>query len=269
VNDVLQVALAASQKARKILLKHFGKLKSSQVKKKSKNELLSFVDISVEKSIQKTIRKRFPQHQFLGEESYNAKQTKTTETPTWIVDPLDGTTNYVNGLPHFSISIALMHQNKLLMGLVLDPLKNETFWATQNTRSKLNGKTISVSKTSKLNDAFIAFGTPYRLKRNKPAYYKTLKKIQEKVCDQRRFGSAALDLCYVASGRFSGFWEIGLESWDSAAGILIVQNAGGMVTDFAGQSIDIHKPNLLATNGKIHNQMKTVFKNHFLNNKPI
>ncbi|MFH1761401.1 MAG: inositol monophosphatase family protein [bacterium] len=252
MKTILNTANEAAAKASRLIMKHFGKLKFSQVNKKAKNELVSFIDTTAEKIIKRVILKKYPEHDFLGEETgLSGKKGDNM----WIVDPLDGTTNYVNGIPQFCVSIGFVHNSSVQVGLVYDPVKSECFTATKGGISKLNGRRIFVSAQKALEESLIGYGTPYRLKYNRKKYYEIYGDIQKSVRDQRRMGSAALDLCYVACGRFSAFWEVGLAPWDIAAGMLMVEAAGGTVTDFRNKPCSLDMPHILASNGIIHDKL--------------
>jgi myo-inositol-1(or 4)-monophosphatase len=176
----------------------------------------------------------------------------------WYVDPLDGTTNYVHGYPCFSVAIALEAEGEVVLGVVCDPMRKETFSAIQDGGAFLNGRRISVSKTRCLDDSLLATGFPYDIRENRENnldHFRGFSLVSQGV---RRDGSAALDLCYVAVGRLDGFWEMGLGPWDLAAGVVLVREAGGTVTDFKGRGFSIESGEVLATNGLIHRQMVSV-----------
>lgn len=204
---------------------------SSKIEHKGLNDLVSYVDKEAEKQLVKGLRLILPKSGFIAEEG---TATKSSEEYIWIIDPLDGTTNFIHGLPVYSISIALMHQNKLVLGLVYEINKNELFYAHKNSGAWLNDKSIYVSSTSKLSESLLATGFPYHNFDRLETYMELLTHFMKNTHGLRRMGSAAVDLAYVACGRFEGFFEYNLNPWDVAGGAFIVQEAGGVVADFKG-----------------------------------
>lgn len=194
----------------------------------------------------------FPNHAFLAEE--DLFEDKGSEF-RWVIDPLDGTTNYAHKFPIFCVSIGLEHGQEVVLGVVYDPMREEMFWAVKGKGSFLNGKRLKVSQTSRLEQSLIATGFPYDVRESKNNNLNHFSNFLVRAQAIRRCGSAALDLCYVACGRFDGFWEIKLNPWDVAAGGLIVLEAGGRVTDFQNGSFSIYNKQVLATNGLIHGEM--------------
>lgn len=220
------------------------------IEHKGRIDLVTHADKASQKMIIKNIEKRFPGHAIIAEEGYD-KSGK--EGFVWYIDPLDGTTNFVHGVPVFCVSIALYKGSTPLSGVCYNPSTQETFCAEKGKGSFLNGKRIQVSGTSKLIDALVATGFPYKsenMKKVMERFFKVVSRVQ----GIRRFGSAALDLCYVASGRFDAFWEMELKPWDMAAGVLILEEAGGMVTSFDGEEFDLNNGNIAASNKIIHNK---------------
>ncbi|WP_028316352.1 inositol monophosphatase family protein [Desulfatibacillum aliphaticivorans] len=240
-------ALAAAHGAAKVLLKYYGRARV--VKKKGEIDLLTQADKASEEIIVEAIARAFPDHAILAEEG-SGKEADSEYT--WIVDPLDGTTNYAHGLPLFSISIGLARAEKTIFGLVLNPVTQELFVAKEGQGATLNSRPISVSDQTDLQDSLVVTGFPYGLKTMMPELMDRFSAVLPKVQGVRRLGSAALDLCYVACGRFDGFWEQNLAPWDTAAGECIVREAGGKVTDFAENEFSPGGSQILATNGKIH-----------------
>ncbi len=243
-------------------LKSSGKIlkKNLTVKKHIKDkgnagiDIVTQVDLKSEKNIIGLISKAFPNHAILAEES----KAQDGDDYKWIIDPLDGTLNYSHGFPNTTVSIALEHKGKILMGGVYDPFRDELFFAQKGNGSFLNGKKIHVSSTPKLNRSLLCTGFPYDLRvgNNANKYLKIFKKFLLSSQAVRRCGSAAMDLSYLACGRFDGFWELKLKPWDTAAAVLIVQEAGGKVTTYSGKPFSIYQNELLASNGKIHTEMK-------------
>jgi myo-inositol-1(or 4)-monophosphatase len=248
-----QAALAAAE----ILIRHFKKLPEEAVRKKLKNDFLSFVDESSEKTIIDILLKHYPDHSILAEEG---GVQKADSEYRWIIDPLDGTTNYIAGLPIFCISIALQKNEEIILGLIYDPIHDEMFHAEKGKGTFLNDSPIHVSSKASLSESFIATGFPFKAKHFLSDYQKIFAGLFKECIGIRRMGSAAIDLAYLAAGRFDGFWEIGLNPWDVAAGSLIVQEAGGKVTDFWGSNNFINNNYLLASNNLIHKEMEKIIR---------
>lgn len=250
LNFLKKVGSAAADKGARKLLFHFGNL--SKVKKKGAIDLVTEADTESEKSIIDTIRSNFPEHSILAEESGRITGEHRYQ---WIVDPLDGTTNYAHQLGLFSISIAFSLDGDIVLGIVLNPITGELFTAMKGHGAELNGQTIKVSNTKKVSESLLVTGFPYNFKTIidplMARFFNCLNASQ----GIRRLGSAALDLCFVASGRFDGYWEQELKPWDTAAGFLIASEAGAVITDFSNQPFTVDKKEILATNGKIHNEM--------------
>lgn len=216
------------------------------------NNLVTEVDQASEQLIRKTINEAFPDHGIIGEE-YEAQQTRTQYR--WIVDPIDGTTNFAHGIPLCSISIGLMKDEDLLMGAVYNPILHELFFAEKGNGAFLNDQSIQVSQNNNLNAACLVTGFPYQFPEGKNITG-IFSKLVERGIPVRRLGSAALDLCWVACGRFDGFWEFNLQAWDIAAGYLIVEEAGGKITNFDGGRYSVWDKETLATNGIIHEALR-------------
>ena len=250
-----RVAIAAAETGARILRKRFGNI--SQIRKKAAQEIVTEADTESEREIIAVIRSQFSDHEILSEETGLKRGPSDFK---WIIDPLDGTVNFAHQVPIFCISIALSFQDDIVLGTILDPLKQELFSAIKGQGARLNGKPIHVSEVGTISDSLLVTGFAYNVGEIfEPVitrYGNCLKVAQ----GMRRLGSAALDLCYVACGRFEGFWEQNLKPWDTAAGVLIVAEAGGMVTTFADQPYKIDDAELLATNGHIHGEMLSQLK---------
>ncbi|HHE54577.1 MAG TPA: inositol monophosphatase [Caldithrix abyssi] len=257
---MIKVAQTAARTAGKILLDNFRKIPANEIRRKLKNDFISFVDEQSEKSILKTIADAFPEHAFLAEEQGGSAHDHDY---LWIIDPLDGTTNYLQGVPVFAISIGLLHKGQPKLGVIYDPLHDEMFWAERGKGAFLNGRPITVSKKSRLDESFIATGFPFKAKHLLEPYLATFQDIFKECIGKRRMGAAAIDLAYVAAGRFDGFWELGLSPWDQAAGWVIVEEAGGKVTDFWGNQDFLYSHYTLASNGLIHKQLIKKISKHF------
>lgn len=250
MNDYLRVAVEAAQAAGKLLLEKIDSV--AWVEHKGAINLVTEMDVKSEELIKKEIRNAFPDHQIMAEESDMPDRKADFR---WIIDPLDGTTNYAHGFPLFCVSIALEIRGAVEVGVVYDPTRDDLFTATRGGGAFLNSRKISVSQTPSLNESLLATGFPYDLRESEANNFDHWNTMLPRAQAVRRAGSAALDLCYTACGRFDGFWELKLFPWDIAAGALMVREAGGRVTDFGGGPFDIYSKEVLASNGKIHQEM--------------
>jgi len=260
-NKYLQVAIAAAKEAGRIQRDHLGDL--HKVEFKGEINPVSEVDKLCEKAINRIILDAFPDHDLLTEES----AFKGKGSPfKWVIDPIDGTTNYIHGFPFFCVSIALEIEGKIKLGVVYDPLFDELFQAETGKGAFLNRNRISVSRMKDLDLSFLTTGFPYDVREHADFYLRFFRQFMMKSIAIRRPGSAALDLCYVAAGRFDGYWELKIHSWDVAAGGLMVTEAGGKVTDFKGGNFSIYDEEILASNGLIHQEMLEVIQGVHENN---
>lgn len=247
---IRDVGVAAAARAGEILLNYWGE--THTVEKKGAINLVTEADLASENAIIQLIRAVFPDHSVLAEES---GVTLGTEAYEWIIDPLDGTTNFAHHLPDFSLSIALAFEGGIVFGVVLNPVTGELFCGTRGQGSSLNGRPIRVSSTKVVGESLLVTGFPYNLQSViRPLIYR-LERCLMAAQGVRRLGSAALDLCYVACGRFDGFWEQNLAPWDTAAGVVIAEEAGARISDFSNGPYGIEKKEILATNGLIHQEM--------------
>ena len=217
--------------------------------------IVTDVDLASEKLIREAISTYYPRHQVLAEEG---GLSESESEYRWIVDPLDGTTNYAHGYPVFCVSIALECKGEIVLGVVYDPMRDELFTAEQGGGASLNNRPIRVSKTAELMQGLLSTGFPYDIKTSKLTNLDHWANFAMNAQALRRDGAAALDLCYVACGRFDGFWELNLSPWDTAAGALIVCEAGGRLTDFSGGAFSNYKPEIVASNGLVHDRMLEV-----------
>jgi myo-inositol-1(or 4)-monophosphatase len=243
--------------AGKRLKRQFGRVKSIQIKEGSSTNLVTNVDREIEDFIKRGIRKNFPEDSILAEES---AAEDFTSGKKWIIDPLDGTTNFAHGLPIFCISIALEEEGTVTAGAVCNPIANEFFYGRRGKGATFNGKAIHVSKTMRLRESLLVTGFPYTIHSHPEhslPFFNTLIVHAQGV---RRLGSAALDLCYVAMGRFDGFFEVYLNAWDTAAGVLILTESGGSITDFEGRPYSIYQRELAASNGLIQDEMVSILR---------
>ena len=254
------IAIRAARKAGHILLKNIDHLERLTIENKGLNDYVSEVDKQAEQVILDTIRDAYPDHSILAEETGSYAGSGRDAEFEWVIDPLDGTTNYLHGFPQFAISIALKKRGILEMGIVYDPMREEMFQAYKGEGAYLNDRRIRVSDRISLSGALLGTGLPYRNEYYIDAYLKMLKALMLKTAGIRRPGSAALDFAYVAAGRFDGFWELGLSQWDFAAGALLIQEAGGTVTDITGGSQYLETGHVIAGNIKIQQQILSTIK---------
>jgi len=252
---MLNFAIETARDAGRVLLEKFGgKL---QISKKGDINLVTEADLASEQLIIERIRSHFPKHAILAEEAGIAVAVDGATEFRWIIDPLDGTTNFAHGYPCWAVTIAAEHNGELVIGVTYDPTRNELFAAERGKGATLNNKPIRVSETETLIDSLIVTGFPYDFKKRENfARHLTTFLLQSR--GVRRDGSAAIDMAYVACGRFDGFWEEGLNPWDMAAGVLLIEEAGGQISGYGGSKFDIYNPPVLATNGLIHDQMASI-----------
>ena len=246
----LNIAIEAAREAGKIIFRNMSRVHSLSIQTKEKNDFVSEVDLKAEQEIINVIHRVYPNHGILAEESGRHDKGNNDEFQ-WIIDPLDGTTNFLRGFPHYSVSIALKHKDRLEVAVIYDPFKDELFCAGRGNGASLNDRKIRVSKLTSFKGALLATGFPFRENQNIDSYLTSLKDLMLHTSGIRRAGSAALDLAYVAAGRVDGFWEYGLNTWDIAAGCLIVQEAGGLVGDPYGGHTQLETGNIVAANTKI------------------
>jgi myo-inositol-1(or 4)-monophosphatase len=247
---VMQTAARAARQAGEVLRSFHGNLK--EIRKKGAIDLVTEADIASEKVILKVIRSEFPDHAVLAEESGRNEGDARFQ---WIIDPLDGTTNFAHGLDLFAVSIAFYEKGEARAGVVFNPATGEFFEAMSGHGARLNGQPIRVSDRSSLKDSLLVTGFPYNFNEILQQLISRFAGCLSASQGVRRLGSAALDLCFVACGRFEGFWEQNLNPWDTAAGLLILKEAGGRVTDFSGRSFEVKMKEILATNGHVHEKM--------------
>lgn len=243
LEPLITAGLQATLRGAEVLRDFFGR-RGLAIRKKGAIDLVTEADTQAEKQIIETLRARFPDHGIHAEESGYAA---TDSDYCWIVDPLDGTTNFAHGVPLFGVSVALTHHARPLLGFVLNPITRELFSAVRDQGAFLNGRSIQVSATRNIRDSLLVTGFPYNLEQHLEPLLQRFKNCLRAAQGIRRLGSAALDLCYTACGRFDGFWEQHLNPWDTAAGSLIAAEAGALVTDFRGRPFDLRMPQILAT----------------------
>ena len=258
MHPMLNIAVKAARRAGNLIHRAADNLDHLTVTKKSNADYVSEVDRAAERTIIQTILDVYPTHAILAEESGAQGESEYL----WIIDPLDGTTNFLHGFPQYAVSIALQHNGVLTQAVIYDPTKNDLFTATRGRGAFLNDRRIRVSKRAELADSLIGTGFPYSKFDHLDAYMGILKDMMQKTAGLRRPGSAALDLAYTAAGRYDGFFETGLKSWDIAAGCLLITEAGGLVSDLQGNDSYLKSGHLCAGNPKVFSQMLQVIAPH-------
>jgi len=249
MHGMVNIAIRAARRAGDVMIRNMNQLEKLEIVEKGRNDFVSRVDQAAEEAIIEVIRDHYPDHAILAEES----GAEGDHEVTWIIDPLDGTTNYLHGFPVFSVSIAVAEGRELQHAVVYDPLRQEIFSASRGQGAQLDGHKIRVSKQRSVKGSLIATGFPYRLAETQvDSYMRMLRAVITEAAGVRRPGSAALDLCYVAAGRVDGFWEMGLKTWDVAAGALIIREAGGRISDFRGTDAYLESGNVVAGTPKVY-----------------
>ena len=257
MGNYLSVAIDLARQAGKVQMDHLGRVKT--IERKGAINLVTEVDKLCEKLIFDGLQKAFPNHDVLGEEGI---ATRRESEFRWIVDPLDGTTNYAHSFPFFGVSIALEHKGDIICGVIYDPVREELFAAEKGKGTTLNGDPVRVSAAGNLKESLLATGFAYSVQeKGRPDNLDNFEAFIKTALAVRRPGAAAIDLAYVACGRLDGFWELFLKPWDIAAGVIIIREAGGTVTNFDGTPVDIYGIEILASNGKIHEEMINVLGN--------
>jgi myo-inositol-1(or 4)-monophosphatase len=260
MHPVLTIAKRAALSASRILLRHFDQLERLTVTEKKPSDFVSEADLQAEQEIIQILRKTYPNHGILAEES---GEQSSQDDYQWVIDPLDGTTNFLHGIPHFAISIAFRHKNRLEAGLVYDPIRQEMFVASRGQGAQMNDRRIRVSGINTLENALLGTGFPFRHPQHQLAYLSFFNNLFGKCVEIRRAGAASLDLSYVAAGRLDAFWEMSLKPWDIAAGALIVQEAGGLVSDFSGDNDFMKSGHIVAGNPKVFKALLQEMRPHF------
>ena len=254
----INVMVKTCRKASKILIRDFGEIEKLQVSLKGPGDFVTASDKKVEKIIIEELLKARPNYSILSEE---AGEINNDVSFKWIIDPIDGTANFLHGIPHFGISVGLEHDNEIICGIIFDPIKDEMFIAEKGNGSYLNNQRMRVSSRSKLKDCIIFTGGPKPESKDRELALKEYNNFSSKVLIPiRKLGSASLDMAYVAAGRCDGFWQRNLNYWDIAAGIILVKEAGGFVTDFKGKNDYILNKSILVTNSKINKEMIEILK---------
>ncbi len=240
----------AAEKAGRALVRDFGEVEQLQVSRKGPADFVSSADLKAEKTLREELQKARPDFGFLLEESGASKGRD--DSTRWIIDPLDGTTNFLHGLPHWAISIALEKNGEIVAGIVYEPVQDELFWAEKGAGAFLNHQRLRVSERRRLEDSLIATGMPFKGRPGHAQFLAEAEAVMVEVAGIRRWGAASLDLAYVAAGRFDGYWERGLSPWDVAAGSLLVTEAGGFVGEIGGGRNPVHGATILASNAHLN-----------------
>jgi myo-inositol-1(or 4)-monophosphatase len=259
MHGMVNIAVRAARRAGELMVRQLNQLESLRIVEKSRNDFVTQVDQAAEAAIIEVIRDHYPEHAILAEESGASGDHEYQ----WIVDPLDGTTNYLHGFPVFSVSIAVARRGELEHGVVYDPLRQEIFTASRGEGAQLDGRRIRVSKRTSLRQSLVATGFPYRANLvHMDRYLEMLRAVMLECSGVRRPGSAALDLCYVAAGRVDAFFELGLSKWDIAAGALIIREAGGRISDFHGRDGYLDSGNVVAGTPKVYAALSKLLAPH-------
>jgi myo-inositol-1(or 4)-monophosphatase len=257
---ILNVMTKAVDKAARALKRDFGEVEQLQVSQKGPSDFVSNADLKSERILREELAKARPGFGFLAEEG--GGQTGSDAEHRWLIDPLDGTTNFLHGLPHFAISVALEKAGEIVAAVIYDPIKNEMFVAEKGGGAFMNDRRMRVSARKLLGDSLMATGIPFRGHGDPAAFARQLDFAMRETAGVRRFGAASLDLAYVAAGRYEAFWEEGLSPWDVAAGILLVREAGGYVSDLKGGQTMLHGDSILASNGLLHAPIQGLLTPH-------
>ncbi len=250
----LETAVAVARDAAELIRRHSGGVNARAVNEKGRHDLVTEVDLASQELIVSSLRRSFPDYGFLAEEE-QGDSGPSDASRRWVIDPIDGTTNFTHGVPPYSVSIALVEEETVVAGVVLEVVSGETFTAVRGAGSFANGVRMRVSNARSLDEALISTGFPYRSVDHVDQYLAVLREYMVRCRGVRRHGSAAIDLAYLAAGRFDGFFETGLMAWDIAAGMLLIEEAGGRVTTFEGGDNPLFDGQILASNGRVHDEM--------------
>lgn len=259
MHPMLNIAIRAARSAGNVIMRYVDRVDTLSISVKERNDFVSEVDRLAEQEIISILHKSFPNHGILAEES---GARNANDEFQWVIDPLDGTTNFLHGFPHFAVSIGLKHRGKLDQAVVYDPIRQELFTASKGGGAHLNTRRMRVTAQKHLEGALLGTGFPFKNPEYLDAYMGMFKALFPETAGIRRAGAASLDLAYVAAGRLDGFWEFGLQEWDMAAGVLLVREAGGIVTDFRGQDRYMETGNIVAGNPKVHHAILRAIQPH-------
>lgn len=262
MQPMLNIALRAARKAGDIIARASEQTDRLKIESKGVNDFVTDIDRAAEREIVYHLQKAFPEHAILGEESGLTEGSDADYQ--WVIDPLDGTTNFIRGIPHYAVSIACLYKGVVEHAVILDPIRREEFTASRGRGAQLNGRRLRVSTLASLEGSLIGTGIPYKSRNEHliPAYTASLAAVSAQTAGVRRAGAAALDLAYVAAGRLDGFWEIGLNRWDIAAGVLLVREAGGLISDFQGGNNYLDSGHIVAASPKVLKPLLQTIKPH-------
>ena len=260
MDPMLTMAIRAARAAGDLIVRYVDRVDTLNISPKGRNDFVSEVDRQAEQEIVNILSKAYPTHAFLGEEGGRHGLPKGEFT--WVIDPLDGTTNFLHGFPQFAVSIALLYRGQIECGVVYDPMRGELFTAKRGGGAMLDNRRVRVTRQTTFQGALLGTGFPFKDQRHNDAYFGMFRDLMKDTAGIRRAGSAALDLAWVACGRMDGFWEFGLMPWDMAAGVLLIQEAGGIVTDLEGGNKYLETGNVLTSNPKLHVLMKETIRPH-------
>jgi myo-inositol-1(or 4)-monophosphatase len=262
MHPMLNIAVKAARRAGSIINRAALDRTQLEIRAKRANDFVTQVDRAAEAAIIEIVRQAFPDHAILGEESgaIEGKGAASKAEYRWIIDPLDGTTNFIHGFPQYCVSIALQHRGTTAHGVIYDPSKNELFTASKGRGAFLDDRRIRVSKCESLKNALVGTGFPFKEMSRLDLYFRQLREVMQVAAGVRRAGAAALDLAYVAAGRMDAFWELGLSPWDMAAGALMIQEAGGLVGDLSGDSGYLESGDIAAATPKLFPQLLAAVK---------
>ncbi|MCY3770388.1 MAG: inositol monophosphatase family protein [Gammaproteobacteria bacterium] len=271
MNPLITIGIKAVRRAGNIIVRHLDRVDRFAVSQKGRNDFVSEVDRLAEEAIIDCIHRHYPDHAIVAEESgtrHSPGRNPARDAVEWIIDPLDGTTNFLHGHPSFSVSVGVRHHNRMEHGIVFDPLRNEIFHASRGSGAQLNDRRIRVSGQRRLSNSLVLSGFPSRHPGRFDDWMECFRQIFPRVSQSLHSGSAALDLAYVACGRGDAYWESGLDIWDMAAGSLIVREAGGLVTGFQGEQDHLATGCVLAASPGIFSDILGIVKSHFPENRP-
>lgn len=260
MHPMLNIAVRAARAAGNIIVRYIDRVDTLTISEKQHNDFVSEVDRLAEQEAVRVLLRAYPDHAIVAEEG-GASGNPDSEYQ-WVIDPLDGTTNFLHGFPQWAVSIALRHRGQLDQSVIFEPLRQELFTASRGAGAQLNNRRIRVSKRRGLEGALLGTGFPFRARQHLDPYLETFKALFSDSAGIRRAGSAALDLAYVAAGRLDGFWEIGLSEWDMAAGVLMIREAGGLVSDFGGGDDYLVSGHIVAGAPKVHQAMLPIVQAH-------
>ena len=264
MHATVNMAVRAARAAGDVIVRNLDRLDRIQVDHKGRNDFVSDVDRMAEEQIIDVLQRAYPDHAILGEESGSHGQADYE----WVIDPLDGTTNFLHGFPHYAVSIAMRHRGRLETGVIYDPLRQELFTAHRGSGCQLDGRRLRVTNLKTIDGALLGTGFPFKNPQLLDPYLGMFRDVSQRASDLRRAGSAALDLAYVAAGRLDGFWELGLQPWDIAAGALMVKEAGGLVGDVEGGERHMQNGHIVAGNPKLFADLLRTVRPHYRRETP-